>query len=108
MRSAIAETARGSNASRGTPDILINNAGAGRWRPMIETTAEEALHMIEVPYLAAFNLTRAFLPGDACARQRRHRLHHLARLLPRLAECLRLYRRAARLAGFTEALAEPT
>jgi uncharacterized protein len=46
----------------GTPDILINNAGAGRWLPLIETTAEEALAMIEVPYLAAFNLTRAFLP----------------------------------------------
>jgi short-subunit dehydrogenase len=46
----------------GTPDILINNAGAGRWLPLIETTPEEALAMIEVPYLAAFNLTRAFLP----------------------------------------------
>jgi len=46
----------------GTPDVLVNNAGAGRWLPLIKTTAEEALAMIEVPYLAAFNLTRAFLP----------------------------------------------
>ncbi len=46
----------------GTPDVLVNNAGAGRWIPLIETSAEEALAMIEVPYLAAFNLTRAFLP----------------------------------------------
>ncbi len=45
-----------------TPDVLINNAGAGRWISVIETTAEEALAMIAVPYLAAFNLTRAFLP----------------------------------------------
>lgn len=47
----------------GAPDILINNAGAGRWLPMTETSAEDALRTIEVPYLAGFNLTRAFLPG---------------------------------------------
>jgi short-subunit dehydrogenase len=46
----------------GVPDVLINNAGAGRWLPLLKTTAKEALAMIEVPYLAAFNLTRAFLP----------------------------------------------
>jgi uncharacterized protein len=46
----------------GTPDILINNAGVGRWLPLTKTTAEETRTMIEVPYLAAFNLTRAFLP----------------------------------------------
>jgi uncharacterized protein len=44
------------------PDILINNAGAGSWLPLADTTADEARAMIEVPYLAAFNLTRAFLP----------------------------------------------
>jgi short-subunit dehydrogenase len=47
----------------GVPDVLINNAGAGRWLSIAETTAEEALAMIEVPYLAAFNLTRDFLPA---------------------------------------------
>ena len=46
----------------GTPDVLINNAGAGRFLPLSKTTAEDAAAMIEVPYLAAFNLTRAFLP----------------------------------------------
>ena len=60
---AIEETAARIERDRGTPDILINNAGAGRWLPLVETTAEEALHMIEVPYLAAFNLTRSFLPA---------------------------------------------
>jgi len=59
---AIAETSARIKRERGTPDILINNAGAGRWLPLLETSAEEALAMIEVPYLAAFNLTRAFLP----------------------------------------------
>jgi uncharacterized protein len=60
--SAIAETSARIKREAGTPDILINNAGAGRWLPLLETSAEEALSMIEVPYLAAFNLTRAFLP----------------------------------------------
>jgi short-subunit dehydrogenase len=46
----------------GVPHTLINNAGAGRWLPLLKTTPGEALAMIEVPYLAAFNLTRAFLP----------------------------------------------
>jgi len=46
----------------GTPDILINNAGAGRWLPLLDTSAEEALTMVEVPYLAGLNLTRGFLP----------------------------------------------
>jgi short-subunit dehydrogenase len=59
---AIAETAARIKREEGTPDILINNAGAGRWLSLLETSAEEALAMIEVPYLAAFNLTRAFLP----------------------------------------------
>jgi short-subunit dehydrogenase len=59
---AIEQTAARIERDFGTPDILVNNAGVGRWLPLIETTAKEALHAIEVPYLAAFNLTRAFLP----------------------------------------------
>jgi short-subunit dehydrogenase len=47
----------------GVPDILINNAGAGRWLSTIETAPAEARTMIELPYLAAFAITRAFLPG---------------------------------------------
>ena len=60
---AIEEVSARVTREAGTPDVLINNAGAGRWLPIIETSAEEALAMIEVPYLAAFNLTRAFLPN---------------------------------------------
>ena len=47
----------------GTPDILINNAGAGRWKPLLDTTPDEARAMMAVPYFAAFDLTRAFAPG---------------------------------------------
>jgi len=60
---AVAEVSARIVRDLGTPHILVNNAGAGRWLPLIETTAEEAYAMIAVPYLAAFNLTRAFLPG---------------------------------------------
>jgi short-subunit dehydrogenase len=59
---AIEETSARIAREVGIPDVLINNAGAGRWLPLVKTTAKEALAMIEVPYLAAFNLTRAFLP----------------------------------------------
>jgi uncharacterized protein len=59
---AIEETSARIAREVGTPDVLINNAGAGRWLPLVKTTAEDASSMIEVPYLAAFNLTRAFLP----------------------------------------------
>ena len=64
---AIAETSARIKREHGTPDIVINNAGAGSWLPLVDTTAEDTLAMIEVPYLAAFNLTRAVLP-DMIAR----------------------------------------
>ena len=46
----------------GTPDILVNNAGSGCWKSIQETSPEEAWQMMELPYFAAFNLTRAFIP----------------------------------------------
>jgi uncharacterized protein len=59
---AIAKLSSRIEREAGTPDVLINNAGAGRWLAVGDTSAQEALAMIAVPYLAAFNLTRAFLP----------------------------------------------
>jgi len=60
---ATKETAARIEGEIGTPDLLINNAGAGRWLQLMETSPEEARAMMDVPYLAAFNLTRAFAPG---------------------------------------------
>jgi uncharacterized protein len=60
---AIATMAAAILAERGVPDLVVNNAGAGRWKPLAETTAEEAQAMIALPYLAAFSVTRAFLPA---------------------------------------------
>lgn len=47
----------------GAPDVLVNNAGAGRWRAIDETEPGEAAAMMTLPYLAAFELTRALAPA---------------------------------------------
>lgn len=60
---ALATTASRLIEAHGAPQILINNAGVGRWLPLLETSAEEAAAMMAVPYLAAFNLTRELLPA---------------------------------------------
>jgi short-subunit dehydrogenase len=59
---AIEELSNRITREEGTPRVIINNAGAGRWISLLETTPGEAQRMMEVPYFAAFNLTRAFLP----------------------------------------------
>ena len=47
----------------GVPDVLVNNAGAGRWLAVDETDPAEAVEMMGAPYFAAFFLTRAVLPA---------------------------------------------
>jgi len=46
----------------GSSDMIVNNAGAGKWLPLIDTSLAEACMMIELPYLAAFYVRRLFLP----------------------------------------------
>jgi len=53
----------------GVPDALVNNAGAGRWLFVEETPPGEEAQMMAVPYLAAFNTTRAFLPAMKARRR---------------------------------------
>jgi uncharacterized protein len=60
---ATAEAAARIEREVGIPDILINNAGAGRWLSLLDTTPEDARAMMAVPYFAAFDLTHAFVPG---------------------------------------------
>lgn len=47
----------------GTPDLVIHNAGAGRWLAVDETPEGDAVSMMQLPYLAAFELTRALSPA---------------------------------------------
>jgi short-subunit dehydrogenase len=46
----------------GVPDIIVNNAGGGKWLFIEETDYQEAIDMITVPYLGAFFITKAFMP----------------------------------------------
>lgn len=42
-------------------DIIVNSAGAGRWRALVETEKGEIQSCINAPYLAAAYVTKAFL-----------------------------------------------
>lgn len=46
----------------GVPDIVVNNAGAGRWLYLDETEPAELETMTAVPYTAALLVSREFLP----------------------------------------------
>jgi uncharacterized protein len=50
-------------AEAGIPDILINNAGAGRWAYLEDCSYDEIDAMVAVPLHAALYVTRAFLPA---------------------------------------------
>lgn len=47
----------------GPVDVLVNNAGAGRFLSVAETPPEEAVAMMASPYFAAYHATHAFLHG---------------------------------------------
>ena len=68
---AVQQAASAIKAESGTPDILVNSAGAGRPLFTEETSPAEAAQMTAVPYLGAFNLTSAFLP-EMIRRRRGH------------------------------------
>jgi uncharacterized protein len=55
---AMAARVRGNH---GCPDVIVHCAGAGQWKRIEDTAPEEALAMIRAPYLAAFNITHAFI-----------------------------------------------
>jgi NAD(P)-dependent dehydrogenase (short-subunit alcohol dehydrogenase family) len=52
----------------GVPDVIVNCAGAGQWKLIEDTPPDEALAMVQAPYLAAFNMTHAFM-RDMLARR---------------------------------------
>ncbi len=57
---AMAERVR---ATWGGAGLVVNSAGAGAWRFLEETTAEQVDAMAGAPYLAAAHTSRAFLGG---------------------------------------------
>lgn len=60
--SAVVKAANIIKKEIGVPDVIFNNAGSGVWKFVEETEYEEAVEMIKAPYLAAFSVTKAFLP----------------------------------------------
>lgn len=44
-------------------DVLVNNAGVGALKPLLELTPEEWHRMVDVNFNALFHVTRAVLPG---------------------------------------------
>ena len=68
---AVVELAARITSEAGTPDVIVNNAGAGRWLSILDTTPDEARAMMEVPYFAAFYVSRAFLPAMVARRSGR-------------------------------------
>ncbi|MFI0608844.1 MAG: SDR family NAD(P)-dependent oxidoreductase [Anaerolineae bacterium] len=56
-------TAAGRILADGPVDVLVNNAGAGRFLSVAETPPQEAVAMMASPYFAAYHATYAFLPG---------------------------------------------
>jgi short-subunit dehydrogenase len=65
LTDADAVTQAGATIRRrtGIPDVLVNNAGAGRWLFVHETPPQEVVTMMAAPYFAAFWMTREMLPG---------------------------------------------
>lgn len=45
----------------GVPDVIINSAGAGKWKRIEHTSPDEAVSMMGAPHFAAFNTTHAFM-----------------------------------------------
>lgn len=64
---AVVDMAERVRSQLRAPDVIVNSAGAGMWKYIEDTPPVEALAMMGAPYLAAFNVTHAFMP-DMLAR----------------------------------------
>lgn len=69
-----AQVKAAANAIRealGVPEVIVNNAGAGAWRYVEETEAEDAVTFMAAPYFGAYFVTHAFMT-DMLARGSGH------------------------------------
>jgi short-subunit dehydrogenase len=64
---AVAAAAERISTEVATPDVIVNNAGIGRWLFIEETSPEEMRADMAVPFFAAFYVTKAFA-ADMAAR----------------------------------------
>lgn len=64
---AVAAAADDVLATRGTPWVLVNNAGVNRDRPFLDLTAQDWRTVIDTNLSGAFYLSRAFAPAMLAA-----------------------------------------
>jgi short-subunit dehydrogenase len=62
-RGAVDVAAQAIESELGVPDVIVNAAGAGQAMFFEETPPEELERAMAAPFLAALNVTRAFIPG---------------------------------------------
>lgn len=61
--SAVASALHRIEVDLGPPDLLVNAAGFGVWKPFMDITETEHADMMSVMYWGAFHWIRAVLPG---------------------------------------------
>ena len=101
---AIAAMVAAARARLGEIDVLVNNAGIGRYLPFVETDAADTAAILETNLHAALHLTRALLPG-MLARGRGH-VVNVASIAGRIGSRNHAVYCASKfaLAGFSESL----
>jgi len=102
---AIAPTIASVGEQLGPVDLLVNNAGIGRYLPFLETGPEDVRAILETNLHAALHFTRALLP-DMLARRRGH-IVNVASIAGRIGSRNHAVYCASKfaLAGFSESLA---
>lgn len=58
---AVARVCESILAEHGVPDVVVNNAGSGRFLSIEETSSQDARDQMALPYFAAFDMTRGFI-----------------------------------------------
>ncbi len=101
----IAATVDAVASTFGPVDLLVNNAGIGRYLSFLESDAEDVAAVFETNLHAALHFTRAVLPG-MLARRRGH-VVNVASIAARIGSRNHTIYCASKfaLAGFTESLA---
>lgn len=101
---AIDHVAQMIKEEMGIPDIIINNAGTGKWLFTEETAPTEMVEMMALPYFAAFHITRSFLP-EMLKRKSGHIVNVTSAAAYRALPGATAYNAACwAIRGFTEAL----
>jgi len=101
---AIDATLAAAGERLGPIDVLVNNAGIGRYLAFVDTDAAETAAILETNLLAALHFTRALLPG-MLARRRGH-VVNVASIAARIGSRNHAVYCASKfaLAGFSESL----